>query len=230
MKSLLSSFAGFVNRVELSCNFGDKEDDYICDQANDKCHSSHIRQKFLEKEGEVMLDNLLRIASLQETTECRNGRKGRSGECRQWRVKWHSGRGKKCFGTGQDGHFLGDKKCLACDPACFNVMVVVSLEVLQVEAKVLLVKAEVQLVEAKVQLVEVEVLLACVSKRISGCRFSPPKTEPQKPDISLLSQANVLLVKNDFMVEQEKQTKWLAEMMVNNLPDQFSRVLSTHSQ
>ena len=39
-----------------------------------------------------------------------------------------------------------------------------------------------------------------------------------------------LLVEEDLdLVEQEKQTKWLAEMMVNNLPDQFSRVLSMHS-
>ena len=42
-------------------------------------------------------------------------------------------------------------------------------------------------------------------------------------------EVEVLLVEEDLdLVEQEKQTKWLAEMMVNNLPGQFSRVLSMH--
>ena len=49
-----------------SCDFGVREDDYIRDQVIDKCYSSHLRRKFLEQEGSVTLDCLLKIARAQE--------------------------------------------------------------------------------------------------------------------------------------------------------------------
>ena len=52
-----------------SCDFGDNEDDYIRDKVIDKCHSSVIRRKFLEKGGAVSLDDLLRIARSQEAVD-----------------------------------------------------------------------------------------------------------------------------------------------------------------
>ena len=49
-----------------SCDFGIREDDYIRDQVIDKCYSSHLRRRFLEQEGSVTLDCLLKIARAQE--------------------------------------------------------------------------------------------------------------------------------------------------------------------
>ena len=59
----------FVCRLRqraLSCDFGANEDDYIRDQLIDKCYSSHMRRKFLEKEGTIKLDDLLKITRTQE--------------------------------------------------------------------------------------------------------------------------------------------------------------------
>ena len=49
--------------------FGVNEDDYIRYQLMDKCYSSHLRPKFLEKEGTVTLDDLLRVARSQEAVD-----------------------------------------------------------------------------------------------------------------------------------------------------------------
>ena len=49
-----------------SCDFGANDDDYIRDQLIDRCYSSHMRRKFLEKEGTVKVDDLLKIARTQE--------------------------------------------------------------------------------------------------------------------------------------------------------------------
>ncbi|PFX12441.1 Uncharacterized protein K02A2.6 [Stylophora pistillata] len=46
----------FVCRLRqraATCEFGVNDDDYIQDQLIDKCYSSHLRRKFLEKEGTV---------------------------------------------------------------------------------------------------------------------------------------------------------------------------------
>ena len=46
----------------ISCEFGAGENDYIREQVINKCYSNHFRLKFLEKEGTLTLDDLLRIA------------------------------------------------------------------------------------------------------------------------------------------------------------------------
>ena len=59
----------FVCRLRqwvISCEFGAGEDNNICDQVIDKCYLNHLHRKFLEKEGELALDDLLRIARSQE--------------------------------------------------------------------------------------------------------------------------------------------------------------------
>ena len=59
----------FVCRLQqwaVSCDFGVLEDEHVHDQVIDKCHSSHLRHKFLEQEGSVTLDSLLQIARAQE--------------------------------------------------------------------------------------------------------------------------------------------------------------------
>ena len=62
----------FVCRLRqraINCEFGGNEDDYIRDQVIDKCYSSKLRRKFLEKEGALTLDDLLRIARSQEAVD-----------------------------------------------------------------------------------------------------------------------------------------------------------------
>ena len=62
----------FVCRLRqraVSCDFGEQEDDYIRDQVIDKCCSCHMRRKFLEKEGTLTLEDLLRIGRSQEAVD-----------------------------------------------------------------------------------------------------------------------------------------------------------------
>ena len=49
-----------------SCDFGESEDDYFCDQLIDKCYSSNLRRKFLEQDGAVTLDFYKRLAGHKE--------------------------------------------------------------------------------------------------------------------------------------------------------------------
>ena len=201
-----------------SCDFGDNEDDYIRDKVIDKCHSSVIRRKFLEKGGAVRLDDLLRIARSQEAVDRQMKVMGTNASTDQVNtvggkssINKHSAGVKICFGFGQDGHFRGDKRCPARDQACRRCGGIGHFMVRcpQLQSRTrgefrgstsggrgVTGRGRVRLVEAEVKLVEVEVLL---------------------------------MEEGLDLVEQEKQTKWLAEMMVNNLPDQFSRVLSMHS-
>ena len=67
---MISSFADFANARLAVISGGDNEDDYIRDQVIDKCHSSVIPRKFLEKEGAVSLHDLLRIARSQQAVDC----------------------------------------------------------------------------------------------------------------------------------------------------------------
>ena len=69
MGETVDQFVCRLRQRAASCDFGDNEDDYIRDQVIDKCHSSVIRRKFLEKEGAVSLDDLLRIARSQEAVD-----------------------------------------------------------------------------------------------------------------------------------------------------------------
>ena len=98
------------------------KNDYIRDQVIDKCYSSKLRRKFLEKEGAITLDDLFRIARSQEAVD---------GQLTQYSTdqvnnqltdhvnavgdkldgNTRSGKGKKCFSCNQEGHFSGDKKC-----------------------------------------------------------------------------------------------------------------------
>ena len=45
------------------------EDEYIRDQVIDKCYSAKLRRKFLEREGNVSLGNLLAMARAQEAVD-----------------------------------------------------------------------------------------------------------------------------------------------------------------
>ena len=62
----------FVYRLcqrAATCKFGVNEDNYIRDQLIDKCYSSRLCRKFLEKGGTVTLDDLLQVAKSQEAVD-----------------------------------------------------------------------------------------------------------------------------------------------------------------
>ena len=122
----------FVCRLRqraINCEFGGNEGDYIRDQVIDKCYSSKLRRKFLEKEGALTLDDLLRIARSQEAVD-RQLTQYSTGQVNNQLTdhvnavgdksdgNTRSGKGKKYFSCDQEGHFSGDKKCPARDRAC----------------------------------------------------------------------------------------------------------------
>ena len=126
-----------------SCDFGESQDDYICDQLIDKCYSSNLRRKFLEQDGPVTLDSLLKVGRALEavtrqlkemeansnssqvnTVGGKNAARGRNaGGARNVGDVRKAFGGKKikkpkiCYGCGREGHFAGDKKCPARDQA-----------------------------------------------------------------------------------------------------------------
>ena len=58
----MDQFVCRLRQRSVSCDFGEQEDDCIRGQVIDKCCSSHMCRKFLEKEGALTLEDLLRIA------------------------------------------------------------------------------------------------------------------------------------------------------------------------
>ena len=56
-----------LRQCAASCDFGEREDEYIRDQLIDKCYSAKLRRKFIEKHGSVTLNDLLITARAQET-------------------------------------------------------------------------------------------------------------------------------------------------------------------
>ena len=114
-KQTVDQFVCRLCQRAINCEFVENEDDYIHDQVIDK------RRKLLEKEGALMLDDLLKISRSQEavdrqlkqygTDQVNAVRDMSDGNTR-------SGKGKKCFSCDQEGHFSGAKKCPAHDRAC----------------------------------------------------------------------------------------------------------------
>ncbi|XP_068758051.1 uncharacterized protein [Montipora capricornis] len=122
----------FVCRLRqraINCEFGESENDYIRDQVIDKCYSSKLRRKFLEKEGALTLDDLLRVARSQEAVDRQLKQYGTDQVSNQLTGQVNavgdksdgntrSEKEKKCFSCDQEGHFSGDRKCPARDRAC----------------------------------------------------------------------------------------------------------------
>ena len=71
----------FVCRLRqgaATCDFGEREDEYIRDQLIDKYFSGKLRRKFLEKEGGATLNNLLITARAQEAVNLQMEAMGRN--------------------------------------------------------------------------------------------------------------------------------------------------------
>ena len=117
----VDQFVCRLRQRSVSCDFGEQEDDYIRDQVIDKCCSSHMRRKFLEKEGTLTLEDLLRIARSQEAVDRQMKVMVSSAGADQVNVvggNKRSARSRVCYACGLDGHFSGDKRCPARGQAC----------------------------------------------------------------------------------------------------------------
>ena len=218
MGEAVDQFVCRLRQRAASCDIGESEDDYIRDQVIDKCHSSVIRRKFLEMKGAGSLDDLLRIARSQEAVDRQmkvmetnasadrvNAVGGKSS------INKHSARVKICFGCDQDGHFRGHNRCPARDQACRRCGGIGHFMVRypQLQSRT---RGELRGSTSGGRGVpgwgrgaasEGGGQTRRGGSTTGGGRFRPGRTR----------EANQVL----------------AEMMVNNLPDQFSRVLSTHS-
>jgi len=118
---IVDQFVCRLRQRAINCQFGENENVYIRDRVIDKCYSSKLCRKFLEKEGDLTLDDLLRISRWQEALDRRLKQYGTDqvnavGDKSDENTR--SGKGKKCFICDQEGHFSGDKKCPARDRAC----------------------------------------------------------------------------------------------------------------
>ena len=125
----IDQFVCRLHQRAINCEFGENENDHNRDQVVDKCYSSKLRRKFLEKEGALMLDDLLRIVRSQEAVDHKLKQYGTDQVNNQLADQvnavgdktdgnTHSGKGKKYFSCDQEGHFSGDTKCPARDRAC----------------------------------------------------------------------------------------------------------------
>lgn len=65
----VDQFVCRLHKCSVSCDFGEQDDDCIRNQVTDKSCPSHMRRKFLEKQGTSTLEDLLRIARLQEAVD-----------------------------------------------------------------------------------------------------------------------------------------------------------------
>ena len=116
----------FVCRLRqraASCDFGEREDEYIRDQLIDKCYSAKLRRKFLEKDGSVTLNDLLITARAQEAVDLQMVAMGGNANSEQvnnvtdTRLNRNVDR-RSCFNCGRDDHFARDRRCPARGRKC----------------------------------------------------------------------------------------------------------------
>ena len=117
----VDQFVCQLRQRSVSCDFREQEDDYIRNQVIDKCCSSHMRRKFLENEGTLTLEDLLRIARLQEAVDRQMKVMVSNAGADQVNVVGGNkrlARSRVCYACGLNGYFSGDKRCPACGQAC----------------------------------------------------------------------------------------------------------------
>lgn len=119
----MDSFVCRLRQQAKNCEFGTMEDDYIRDQIVDKCFSSQLRRKLLEKESltlpvvlttarayESVTHQLKAMEKSKESSEDLNavnysGRKAdKPGEQKE---------GRRCYRCNDSGHYAKDPKCPA---------------------------------------------------------------------------------------------------------------------
>jgi len=120
------TMAQYVTRLRLqakNCGFKDEEEE-ICGQIVEKCVSSEIRRRLLEK-GELKLNDAMKIARTVEAMESQmKDLEGKTiAATRSEKKNMHNEKktidiGNKCFRCGYSGHSYKDEKCPARTRAC----------------------------------------------------------------------------------------------------------------
>ena len=122
----VDQFVCQLRQRAASCEFGEREDEYIRDQLIFKCYSAKLRRNFLEKEGSVTLKDLLVTARAQEAVNLQMEAMGaRGGDISSEQVNsvvdvsGGTSSGKRdCFNCGREDHFARDKRCPARGRKC----------------------------------------------------------------------------------------------------------------
>ena len=116
----------FVCRLRqraASCDFGDREDEYIRDLLIDKCYSAKMRGNVLEKDGSVILNDLLITARAQEAVDLQMVAMEGNANPEQVNNVTDTGLNRnvdrrRCFNCGRDDHFARDRRCPARGRKC----------------------------------------------------------------------------------------------------------------
>ena len=140
----VDQFVASLRQKAASCGFANVEE-AIRDQVIEKGSSTHIRRKFLEKSGNIALNEMQRIARAFEAVDLQmrsmeqegnqerpnddieevhavdskinwKGKRGDMGRGHESRVQ--SNHDFKCYRCNQSGHFASDLMCPARDEIC----------------------------------------------------------------------------------------------------------------
>ena len=120
-----------LRQQAANCDYGNGADEQIRDHIIDKCNSQVLRRKFLER-ADLSLNDLLTIARAHEAVDrqVKAMEKPAPAQINSIRQKQHrppsspsqgslqAAKVKECFGCGQVGHFVRDKKCPARKHRC----------------------------------------------------------------------------------------------------------------
>lgn len=117
----------FVTRLKQKaqhCNF-DNADEHIRDQVIEKCKSSHLRRKLLERGGDLTLEQTLTTArafeqSQQQATGIEGGRNSEAFVNKVSVRKHKPNSSITCYRCGQRGHIKSDPACPAIGQKCLK--------------------------------------------------------------------------------------------------------------
>ena len=93
-----------MRQLAISCDFGDKSDDFIHDQVIDKCASKHLRTKLLA-EKDLKLTRILELAQAKEASEQHSAEMTEESAEKTFAIKSRPQQSK----YGQDCHQLNHK-------------------------------------------------------------------------------------------------------------------------
>ena len=120
----VDQFVTRLKRQAENCMFEKHREEQIRDQVIDKCRSSKLRRKLLEKGQALTLNKALSMARSSEGADLQARKMESSGGLsvgsgNEVPVNSVSGeRRGRCYRCGKDGHFARDKICPALDATC----------------------------------------------------------------------------------------------------------------